>query len=222
MKRTLTILIYLAVINSLLAVNKYSINDTLYVIAKDVNFRSEPNLNSKILDKLSLGTIVTVLQTKYNKIGDKALIKDKSQWQSALTGKWTKIKFDDKIGYIFDAYLSHYNFSDIESNKLCISHDTILVMDYVRYTRTIYFNGIIKESGIGMEWGIEMYMIPDFTYEEAMLFIKPKIIDKSFGNQKWLIENSKIGMKESDGISYLNLKIVKYGEYIIIKYTFGV
>ena len=222
MKRIPTILIYLAVINSLWAVNKYSINDTLYVIAKDVNFRSEPNLNSKVLDKLSLGTIVTALQLKYDKTGDKALIKDKSQWQSALTGKWTKIKFGDKIGYIFDAYLSHYNFSDIESDKFCISHDTILVEDYERYTRTMYLNGIITESGIGMEWGIEMYMIPDFTYEEALLFIKPNIIDESFGNQKWLIEKSKIDMKESDGISYLNLEIVKYGEYIIIKYTFGV
>ena len=222
MKRILTILIYLVVINSLWAINKYSINDTLYVIAKNVNFRSEPNLDSKILDRLDFGTIVIAQQTKFGKTGDQALIKDKYQWQSALTGKWAKIKFNGKIGYIFDTYLSHYNFSDIKNNKSCIRHDTIRVQDYEIYTRTICLNGIIKEHGIGMEWSIDVYMIPDFTFEEAILYIKPDIIDHSFGKQKWLIKNNKITLKESDGVSYLNLTIVKYGEYTIIKYTYEV
>jgi len=79
-------------INSLSAVNKYSVGDILYVIDENVNLLSEPNSNSKVLNKLSKGSLIQTLETKFDKSGDIRLGDDNIKWNSILTGKWIKIK----------------------------------------------------------------------------------------------------------------------------------
>ena len=222
MKRIMSILVYLLIAKSLWAVNKYSIGDNLYVIGQNVNLRSAPNLSSTVLQKLNKGSVVKTLETKFDKNGDVSLSEDKSKWKSIITGRWTKIKYNDNVGYIFDAYLSHYNFKQIVNSELCIVSDTIQVQNYELYIRTICLNGVINENGLGMEWSKALFMIPDFTFEEAILYVKPSVIDYSYGTKKWEIKHDIIKLEESDGVSNRTLEIVKCGEYVIIEITDGV
>lgn len=222
MIRVLLIAVYLLSINSLWAVKSYSYGDVLYVIGNNVNFRAEPNANSKVLTQLRKGELVNTLQTKYDKSGDTGLSKDTSSWKSAITGKWAKVKYDDQVGYVFDAYLSAYDFGDFLNSRFCFSRDTITVPSYQTYTRTIYINGVIVENGLGMEWGKETFFIPDFSFEEAVLLLKPGWIDKKYGQQTWEISKDRIKLEESSDTSWRELEIVRHGEYIIIHLADGV
>lgn len=221
MNGILTAIMCLMISNCVWAVNKYSVNDILYVIDENIHLLSEQDTNSKSMAILNKGSIVRTLEAKYDKSCDAKLTDDDTQWQSALTGRWTKVKYGKFEGYIFDVYLSHYNFKELVNSQQCISNDTISVQDFEVYTRTIHLNGVIYENGLGMEWGKEVFLIPDFTFEEAILFIKPTMIDYSFGEPKWLITNNKIKLDESDSISIRSLEIIKHGEYIIIEITDG-
>ncbi len=208
--------------NTLFAIEKYSKGDILYIVGEKVNLRTEPNLKSSVIKQLSKGSSLISLNTKYSKIGDGYVGEVNNEWEKILTGRWVKVNQNGDIGFIFDAYLSHYIFEEIGSLEFCFSNDTIRVAGYELYTRTIGYNGTIVESGTGIEWGREIYFIPDFTFEEAVLFLKPRWIDYKFGEQNWIVTENEILMNETDGISYRNLEIVKFGEYVIISNNDGV
>ena len=82
--------------------------------------------------------------------------------------------------------------------------------------------GVNKEVGTGIEWGETLYVIPDFSFEEAILLVKPAMINRHFGDQKWSIKEDNIQMVEKDGVSYRKLEIYKSSNYYFVNISDGV
>lgn len=64
---------------------------------KGLNLRAKPNKNSKILETVSFGETVRVIS------------KTEREYEiDDVKGFWVKVIFDDRIGYMFDGFLSKY------------------------------------------------------------------------------------------------------------------
>jgi hypothetical protein len=168
--------------------------------------------------------MVIVLSDKYGKEGDAKVNLQATDWEKAITGVWVQVSCDGKIGYVFDAYLSKYRIEEIRNVKNYLAKWNLRMRDYETYERFLLGNGIIIEIGVGIEWGIEIYYIPDLSAEEAIYLIKEQRIDYKFGEQNWEVdlENNRIKMTESDGTSYLDLAIYKVENICIVRIANGV
>jgi hypothetical protein len=68
---------------------------TQYVTATKLNLRASTHLKSEILTSIPFGNIVEILNNNSNFITIQG-----------IRGKMVKVKYNDQIGYVFDAYLS--------------------------------------------------------------------------------------------------------------------
>ncbi|MCR4672184.1 MAG: SH3 domain-containing protein [Lachnospiraceae bacterium] len=59
----------------------------VYIVTINLNFRTEPNINSEVIEVLSTGTKVKVIDTT------------ESEW-------WWKIEYDGRTGYVDKSYLT--------------------------------------------------------------------------------------------------------------------
>lgn len=224
MKLYIVLLLFIFSQNNLFGIEKYSSGDTLYVWATKLNLRTKPELDSEVIDLISQNEKVVLKENKYSKEEDFLINKNAKNWEKAITGKWLKVIYKNQIGYLFDAYLSKYNFSDIQNFENYILSDTILnKIGFEIFTRKKYESGIIKEEGVGNEWGEIIYYIFDFSIEEAILFIRKEGFENKWGERQWKIdlENSKIQMEESDDLSYQKLTIEKIENLTIIVIEHG-
>ncbi|MFK8004976.1 MAG: SH3 domain-containing protein [Saprospiraceae bacterium] len=210
--------------NNLFSIERYSKGDTLFNWATKLNLRTTSDLNSEVVHQILQNEKIIVDQNKYSKEEDFLINKNAKNWEKAITGKWVKIIYKNQIGYLFDAYLSKYNFSQIQNSNNYISNDTILnKIGFEIFTRKKYASGIIIEEGVDTEWGETIYYIFDFSMEEAILFIKKEVFENQWGEQQWKLnlENSKIQMEESDDLNYQKLTIEKVKNLTIIVIEHG-
>lgn len=68
-----------------------------------LRMRSESNVNSKRLTTIPFGTEVTVTESD-----------EKIETIDGVDGKWKKIAYNGKEGWVFDAYLRSYNFINLK------------------------------------------------------------------------------------------------------------
>ncbi|MFT6319169.1 MAG: hypothetical protein ACJAT4_000086 [Granulosicoccus sp.] len=210
--------------NNLFGIERYSKGDTLYVWATKLNLRAIPDLNSEVVAQISQNEEVVLKENKYSKEEDFLINQNAQNWEKTLTGKWVKVNYKNQIGYLFDAYLSNYNFAGIQNSENYISNDTTLnKMGFEFFTRKRYANGIIIEEGIDNEWGQTIYYIFDFSIEEAILFIKKEVFENQWGEQRWKLnlKDSKIQLEESDDLNYQKLTIEKVENLTIIVIEHG-
>lgn len=81
--------------------NELKVGDTAFLYGDKVNFREEPNLNSKVVEQLPIGTPLEILESvKYDGVPD----------------VWYKAKYGDKVGYIKGELLSLTKFTGGRNN----------------------------------------------------------------------------------------------------------
>ncbi len=218
MKLFLIIIVTILVQKNLYGIERYTKGDILFNWSIKLNLRESPNINSKALAQIGIGEKVVANQNKYSKEEDVRINKITKNWEKALTGNWVEVIYKNQIGYAFDAYLSKYDKDRILNDEIFEQKDTLRIPEFESFYRLKKEGGILKEIGIGMEWGKIVYYVPDFSIEEAIYLIKEQVIDNKFGNRKWEfdLENTKIEMKEDDGISYLSLRIKRIENLCII------
>ncbi len=110
MNKLLIIFLFCLASTNCFAIEYYVSGETLWVWAKTgLNIRELPDTNSKIVAKIENGSKVVTLDYQ-----DRALpysIEEIKKMSGApnfkLEGYWAKIQYGDKIGFVFDAYLSH-------------------------------------------------------------------------------------------------------------------
>jgi hypothetical protein len=224
MKLYIVLFLFIFSQNNLFGIEQYSKGDTLYVWATKLNLRTTPDLNSEVIQQILQNEKIVVDQNKYSKEEDFLINKNAKNWEKAITGTWVKVKYKNQIGYLFDAYLSKYNFSEIQNFESYISNDTILnKYAFEIFTRKKYESGIIREEGVGNEWSKIIYYIFDISIEEAILFIKKEGFEYPYGKQKWEIDLDKFSfhMNESDGVNYRKLNIKKIENLTIITIEHG-
>lgn len=224
MKLFLTVIFAILININLFGIERYSEGDTLFNWSTKLNLRESPNLKSNIIAQIGMGEQVIVKQNKYFKEGDHQANSETKDWVIAITGRWVKVTYHNKNGYVFDAYLSKYNKDQFNNDELFTRKDTLRIPDYESFYRLNKDNGIIKEIGNGMEWGKTVYYVPDFSIEEAIYLIKDKHIDYKFGDRNWKVDiaNQTVKMTENDGISWKKITISKIENICVIVIEDGV
>lgn len=218
----LTIYLLLILCVQVFAIDNYEKYDTLFVWATELNIREKPSLESKVAGSLSQGEVVVVLELKYEPIGHLNLLKGKEGWEKYFSGRWVKIKTGQTEGYVFDAYLSKYTLSELSEEgkeRVKLYHP-----DYSTYERVILDNSVLIELGMGIEWGLKIYYIPDLSITEAIQFLRTDILSHTFGAIKWTFskEAKKFTIMESDGVSYRNIEVQIVERMTIISIRYGV
>lgn len=85
-----------------LSTNVCAIDNTKYATAKNgLRMRESPNINSKIILKISHNEKVQIIEQKSDPV-----IFDN------ISGNWTKVKYNNTVGWVFGGFLGNLNFSD--------------------------------------------------------------------------------------------------------------
>ncbi|MCP3929162.1 MAG: SH3 domain-containing protein [Bacteroidetes bacterium] len=218
MKLPFTIIFSVLIQISLFGIERYAKGDTLYSWANKLNLRESPNLDSKVINQIKKGELVTVQQNKYFKEEDIQINLEAKNWEKAITGKWVEVNYKKQKGFLFDAYLSKYQIELIRDKENFHAKNELRIPGFESYERIIKSNGIILETGVGTEWGKRIFYIPDLSLEEAIYFIKEELIDKEFGKRKWEInlEKKEIKMSEKDDLFLIELRINKIENLCVI------
>jgi hypothetical protein len=69
-----------------------------FVTANSLKFRDQPDLNSKTLQIIPQGKIVSVIETKKEK-----------QIIAGVEGRWAKVRYRWEEGWVFDGFLKNFN-----------------------------------------------------------------------------------------------------------------
>ncbi|WP_425422258.1 SH3 domain-containing protein [Phaeodactylibacter xiamenensis] len=224
MKRFLTVILVILIQVNLFGIERYSKGDTLFNWSTKLNLRVRPSLESKIIAQIENGERIVVNQDKYFKGEDFQLENQEKNWERTVTGKWVEVVYKDKIGYVFDAYLSKYEIEQIKSDEIFETREELRIPDYEVYFRLSKKGGTVKESGIGIEWSKTIYYVPDLSIEEAIYLIKPDIIDSGYGKREWKfnLDKGEVEMSENDGISWRRIRIRKIETLCVIIIEDGV
>ena len=196
-----------------LAIGDYQKGEKVYVwAASGLKMRNEAAIKSQVLQTLDYGVEVEISDDSIKqKVFEANVPKTdtlKGNW--ALKGHWVKIKFKEKGGYVFDAYLSkmlpfkrntqhffetkvdylqrvygkpkHKSYKTKKQNFEFENDDFYYQKDIIRYE--VYGDGCFDHA-------IE---IPNISLEEAYLFLKALFYedDKGDGEMK-LIQKDKNG-----------------------------
>lgn len=74
-----------------------NLNVDTYITDNNVNFRTEPSINAKVIKKLHINQSVTILGYTY-----------KEYTYGEYTGRWIKIKTDNEIGWVLESFVYIY------------------------------------------------------------------------------------------------------------------
>jgi hypothetical protein len=182
------------------AISNYEPGDSLYVWAsKGLQLRVEPNFSSEAISLMEFGELVIAIEKKpfypdEYRPDEVSVIEIQSKKINnryypnfRLSGKWCKVNYKGKEGYVFDAYLSSLKVIDygespkkyFDRNFLLI--DTIFYQENMdgqerRITKLIYKSGIVYYSVRGVSYGSETIVFP-FSFEESYLFFISRYIN---------------------------------------------
>lgn len=213
------------------SINTYSTNDTLFVWAN--NGLSLRDINSQKGNRINLipyGEKIIVLQSNIWGYHDTSinifpLEENNSFLALNLDGSWVKVRYGNNVGYVYDGYLSKFpapliigdhNHEDLdnylervfgilkESSKEVLSDEVLM--------KTTYYNrGISKQNIFSKSAGVK-YVLPDFSIEELILFIKNSELTTWHSNNPRLISREQL----SPSIQVLKFKLSVYGDGILV------
>ena len=131
---------------------KYKRDNVQLITEKLVDFRQEANSSSSVIKVLELGKEVSIVKrrVKRDTIGD-------------LSGLWSKIALGKDTGYVWDPYLSIYNFYCYKVSNLCFvvselpnyKHSLLAIkdgkmVDTISFNRLSNFNGAHSYGNRGL------------------------------------------------------------------------
>jgi Bacterial SH3 domain len=223
MKRNYILILLILTISNLYGIERYTKGDSLYVWATNLNLREFPNLESRVIHQISENEKVIVNETKYDKYLDATHKIVNENWKKLLTGKWVEVNYQNKTGYVFDAYLSKYSKDEILKPNNIIWKDSLIIPVYEKITRYTKEKAIIYEEIIGNEWWEDNFIIPEFSIEESILLLKEKIVGFTYEEQNWTIKENMIYIEiiGLQSLGYRYLTIQKFGNYIFLNIEEG-
>jgi hypothetical protein len=222
------------------AISDYKIGDTLNVWAKKgLQLRSDPSFTSDPITLIDYGEYIETLDKKsiyqgYHRLGELSVIEinsktvnDRQYPEIRLNGQWCKIKYKDKVGYVFDGYLSKFKpFNYGEDNRKYLDRN-FLVIDTIQVAnltsqewhsfKAVYSNGISYFRSQSTSSGSETIILP-YSIEEAYLVFVNRFVDDDY---------SDITVVEADNnymffaIDFSEIKIRKTKGFVIIENVWG-
>lgn len=185
MKKIIWFLLLTLNVQSSFSITSYEVGDTLFNWAKSgLNIRTERTFESKVIETISFGDYLIALERKDEndfddfKITDSYLIKDTERVNIELQGKWVKIRFKNKIGYVFDSYLSKFEIPEGTDLKEYLSKEfeVVKILDSLfaygmGKEKIIYYNGAYLKNIIRGSTSEFKLVIPEYSFEEAFQLI---------------------------------------------------
>jgi hypothetical protein len=186
-KMVLTTLILVLNFQIGFSINSYEIGDTLHNWAKSgLKIRAEKGFDSKVIETIPFGEQIIMLERKdeyYSHeyefdIIDSYKVRGTEKDTIKFRGQWIKISFKDKIGYVFDSYLSKLGIPKETDLKEFLSSE-IGIVKVVKALpkigegkeKIVYNNGAYLMNFIGGSTSNFKLVIPEFSFEEAFQLI---------------------------------------------------
>ncbi len=146
-------------------IDNYKVNQRLNVLASSLNMRTSPSIKAKVIRSIPYGARVRVLSKTRNRY-----------LSNGIKGYWVEVLYKNKVGYIFDGYLTRFPVP----HKSCKTIEQYANKHLTRIAKPKYTkNGVIhryKGAKIiiesGHEYGFEMLIIKGMSLEEAYLISK--------------------------------------------------
>lgn len=150
---------------------------SMYVAAKaGLSIREKPDVNAKVLDKIPYATKIELKESDEE---TRKIITE------GLTGYWKKVTYNNKTGYIVDAYLfpSAPPKAGIKTMKeylaqLSVPFGQKLVVKTgneemeTETDKQLFKNGGEWHEFRGYEYGSNTYFIPGFTVQQGFLLVR--------------------------------------------------
>ena len=191
-------LFLLMLANKIFAINTYFVGDTLYVWSKNgLVIRDSNSFTAKKLDIIQNGSIVISMDDKTYRYEDEFAVEifkqhiTKDNYSNReltnpsinIKGRWLKVKYLNKIGFVFDGFLSHFQppknindrYGDFISNYFKSTFGLIKKLDYnsanireinYEYGGGVSFNSIAAGGGVNY-----YYYVPKLSYDEVLILI---------------------------------------------------
>lgn len=154
----------------LLAINEYQIGDTLTVWAQSgLNLRESDDSKSKVIASIPFGGLVIAENSKsqeerefeeFSLFETKNIVKKpKDSKGIRIRGVWLKVKYGNKVGYLFDGYLSSFK----------VPAERIDYGLYYYLKRNFSLSQTLKQQGTGpleLDTGIEELVFEGGIYLE--------------------------------------------------------
>ncbi|MEO6719910.1 MAG: SH3 domain-containing protein [Ferruginibacter sp.] len=151
-----------------------------YAAAKNgLSMREQPDLNAKVLDKISYGQKLELIN---DTAGNKAISAE------GFSGYWWLVKYNDKKGYVVSPYVlpspppdnSIKTLQDYFAQISSPNGNAIVIKEPVpageeggsELKKQLYKNGMEWHETQGYEYGASLYILPGYTMEQAFLLIR--------------------------------------------------
>ena len=177
--------------------------NAFYVAAKTgLNIREKPQATAKVLGKIPYAAKISLQE---------ASEESKRVDVEGFIGYWKKVTYNDKTGYIIDAYLFPYPppNAGVKTMKEYLSQISIVFGDSLVITngslenveeggsqliKQFYKNGGEWHEFQGYEYNSMTYFIPGLTMQQAFLLIRllPEFVDYIGERDEFITVNKKI------------------------------
>jgi hypothetical protein len=145
-----------------------------------ISLREMPNATAKVIEKITYGEkVITVADT----------FPPKAITTEGFSGRWWKVKYNDKEGYVVSNYLlsvappkagtktlKEYfaQISSATSSPLVIkkTDETLNEMGESSLTKQFFKNGMEWHEAQGYETSSQVYILPGFSIEECFLLLR--------------------------------------------------
>lgn len=243
-----------------LAIREYVAGDTLYVwAASGLSLRREASLSAEKMLSIPYGTPIIAQSDKFTNVADDIRVEaapgytmnDSVSAAVYLTGRFAKVTYQGKTGYLFDGYLSKWPPMRYETIKYRDGTSRRAFEDFSAYARRtfgvlhewqdsasysyIYKNGVTEIRNFLAEEDLEdRVVLPSFSWEEVFLIFnlwqsyeqtvrKYPSINTSEYSWKFRRRATQAGqvLEFDDGGSYFSIQCLDAQHLVILYYTFG-
>ncbi|MCB0525554.1 MAG: SH3 domain-containing protein [Saprospiraceae bacterium] len=168
-------------------INSYFAGDTLTVWAEGgLTLRDAPSIKGNKVVIIPYGQSLKVLDTNqliYEKDSVKFIYSTSEFKEYYLKGRWAKVIYDGKTGYVFDAYLSHFSAPELQEGGSRESLKDFMERVFGLLGSSSQFNDEVgvREQYFGYgcsyyNWcsksSFERFILPALSLEEVIMFIK--------------------------------------------------
>lgn len=164
--------------------------------------REKPETTAGVLDKIPYATKISAEET-----GEQG----KRINTEGFVGYWRKVTYNNKTGYIIDAYLLPYPppNTDTRTMKQYLSQisnafgDSLVINNGAMHNvedggsqliKQLYKNGAEWHEFLGYEYNSMTYFIPGFTMQQAFLLVRliPEFADYVGEKDEFIMNNKKV------------------------------
>ena len=187
-------------------INMQAQESIFYVASKTgLNIREKPETGSKVLDKIPYAAKITLTE---------ASEQNKRINTEGFAGYWRKVTYNNKTGFIIDAYLLPYpppatgtkTIKEYFSQISTAFGDSLVIRDEVKNNmeeggsqtiKQLYKNGSEWHEFLGYEYNSMTYFIPGFTMQQAFLLIRlvPELVDYIDEKDEYITAGKKLKKK---------------------------